>query len=124
MRDREKDMEEEGGAQREGGPVINYLAYPTSPTQFTRIEFKSRSRRTTSKRGRLELHSNAEKSERNLTAVYINAIPLQSKLNCNRTELLYTAVELGGVIRNSNAIQNSTTSNAIQTQLACSVLRG
>ena len=95
MRDREKDMEEEGGAQREGGPVINYLAYPTSPTQFTRIAFKSRSRRTTSKRGRLELHSNAEKSERNLTAVYINAIPLQSKLNCNRTEFALYGSRIG-----------------------------
>lgn len=74
--------------------------------------------RTTSKRGCLdELHSNAEKSERNLTAVCINAIPLQSKLNCNRTEFALYGSRIGWGIsqfkRNSEFNYLECNSNAV-----------
>ena len=62
-RDREKDMEEEGGAQREGGPVINYLAYPTSP------------------RNSPELHLNRDHDEPQANGVVSNCIQTQRRAN-------------------------------------------
>ena len=61
MRDREKDMEEE--RERQGGPVINYLAYSTSP------------------RNSPELHLNRDHDEPQANGVVSNCIQTQRRAN-------------------------------------------
>ena len=60
-RDREKDMEEE--RERQGAPVINYLAYSTSP------------------RNSPELHLNRDHDEPQANGVVSNCIQTQRRAN-------------------------------------------